>query len=188
MNSNDIRFIKSINDNKSTKIIIFPSIYKTKTKNRILLILFCFILFLSGCSQAEEDLEEYSGVISNDQALGYEYTVTKEEHIFTWKIRYKGNITTIEENINNKKVLEDYRMAVIDGHLILGKLIISLSYFLIVSIITLILFKKSRKNLHAISPIIIILACIALFISFESSIELNSKLKEIKHYYLTLTS
>ena len=41
--------------------------------------LFSFTLILSACSQAEEDTQEYLGVIGDGKAFGYEYTVTKEQ-------------------------------------------------------------------------------------------------------------
>ena len=91
--------------------------------------LFCITLILSACTQSEEDTQGYSGIIGDGKAMDYEYTVTKEENSFSWKVGYKGDITTIEESIDNKDELQNFMMAVSDSKLILSKLIISLSYF-----------------------------------------------------------
>lgn len=88
--------------------------------------LLCFTLILSACTKLEEDTPEYSGIIVDGKGMGYEYTVTKEENSFSWKVGYKGDITTIEESIDNKDELQNYMMAVSDSKLILSKLIISL--------------------------------------------------------------
>ena len=61
----------------------------------ILLVLFCFTLILSACTQSEEDTQEYSGIIADGKAMGYEYIITKEKNTFSWKVGYKGDITTI---------------------------------------------------------------------------------------------
>ena len=63
---------------------------------------FSFTLILSGCSQAEEDTQEYSGIIGNEQSLGYEYIVLTELNKFSWKVGYKGDISIIEESAANQ--------------------------------------------------------------------------------------
>ncbi|MDI2587053.1 hypothetical protein OR571_08035 [Psychrobacillus sp. NEAU-3TGS] len=81
-------------------------------KKCMLLMLFCFTLILSACSQGEEDTQEYSGIIGDGQTLGYEYTVTKEQNKFSWKVGYKGDISIIEESAGNKEDLVNYMNAV----------------------------------------------------------------------------
>ena len=158
-------------------------------KKCILLILFSFTLILSACSQAEEDTQEYLGVIGEGKAFGYEYTVTKEQNNkFSWKIGYKGDISIIKESDANKKDLINYMYTVNDSKLVLVKLITSLSYFLIVIITTVILFKKDRKILKDSGIIISIFAGIAIYIAFQASFDLISLLQDTKYYYLTLTN
>jgi hypothetical protein len=132
-------------------------------KKCILLMLFCFAIILSACSQSEEDTREYSGIISDGKTLGYEYTVTKEQNTFTWKVGYKGDISIIEESAANDEDLVNYMNTVNDSKLVLAKLILSVSYFLIVIIITLILYKKNRKMLKDGGVNITILAAIAIY-------------------------
>lgn len=151
--------------------------------------LFSFSLIVSACSQAEEDTQEYLGVIGDRKAFGYEYTVTKEEYNkFSWKIGYKGDISIIEESDANKKDLINYMYAVNDSKIVLIKLISSLSYFLIVIITTVILFKKDRKILKDSGIIISIFVGIAIYIAFQASFDLISLLQDTKYYYLTLTN
>lgn len=151
--------------------------------------LFSFSLIVSACSQAEEDTQEYLGVIGDRKAFGYEYTVTKEEYNkFSWKIGYKGDISIIEESDANKKDLINYMYAVNDSKIVLIKLISSLSYFLIVIITTVILFKKDRKILKDSGIFISIFAGIAIYIAFQASFDLISLLQDTKYYYLTLTN
>lgn len=149
--------------------------------------LFCFTLILSACSQSEEDTQEYSGIIGDGKTLGYEYTVTKEQNKFSWKVGYKEDISNIEERAANEDDLVNYMNAVNDSKLVLVKLILSVSYFLIVIITTLILYKKNRKMLKDGGVIITILAGIAIYIAFKASFDLSSSLQDAKYYYLILT-
>ncbi|MFJ7727840.1 hypothetical protein ACIQXV_16960 [Neobacillus sp. NPDC097160] len=145
-------------------------------------------LILSACSQSEEDTQEYSGIIGDGKTLGYEYTVTKEQNKFSWKVGYKGDISIIEERAANEDDLVNYMNAVNDSKLVLVKLILSVSYFLIVIITTLILYKKNRKMLKDGGVIITILAGIAIYIAFKAPFDLSSSLQDAKYYYLILTN
>lgn len=157
-------------------------------KKYILLMLFCFILILSACSQSEEDTRDYSGIIGVGKTFGYEYTVTKEQNKFSWKVGYKGDISIIEQDTVNEDDLVNYINAVNDSKMELVKLIVSLSYFLIVIITALIIYKKNRKMLKDGGIIITILVCIAIYLAFKASFDLNSLLQDAKYYYLTLTN
>ena len=157
---------------------------------RILLMLFSctFTLILFACSQTEEDTEEYSGIISNEQAMDYEYTLLKEQNKFTWKVGYNGDISIIEESDANHDDLVNYMNAVNDSKLVLVKLILSVSYLLIISITTFILYKKDRKKLKGGGIVITMLSGIALYIAFKSSFDLIRLLQDTKYFYLLLTS
>ncbi|MEK4486088.1 hypothetical protein MHH81_10930 [Psychrobacillus sp. FSL H8-0484] len=157
-------------------------------KKCILLMLFSFTLILSACSQAEEDTQEYSGIIGDEQSLGYEYTVLKEQNKFSWKVGYKGDISIIEESAANQDDLVNYMNAVNDSKLVLAKLIISVSYLLIIIITTLILYKKNRKMLKDSGVVITMLSGIAIYIAFKASFDLISLLQNTKYYYLILTN
>ncbi|WP_151734003.1 hypothetical protein [Paenibacillus tengchongensis] len=120
--------------------------------------------------------------------MGYEYTVTKEEDSFSWKVVYKGDITTIEESIYNKDELQNFMLAVSDSKLILSKLIISLSYALIAAVISFFLYKKNRKTLNDGAIVIIIASIIALYIAIDASADLSTTLQDVKLHYLRLTN
>lgn len=158
-----------------------------KMKKWLFLMLFCITLILSACSQSEEDKQEYLGVISEGKVSGYEYTVIKEQNNYLWQIGYKENITIIEESTANKEDLLKFMHAVIDSKLVLAKLITSLSYLLIVTITTLILYKKNRKMLKDGSAMITIFVGIAVYIAFKASFDLSRLLHDTKYFYLTLT-
>ena len=157
-------------------------------KKYILIVLFCFTLILSACTQSEEDTQEYSGIIGDGKAMGYEYTVTKEENSFSWKVGYKGDITTIEESIDNKDELQNFMIAVSDSKVILSKLIISLSYFLIVAVISFFLYKKNRKILKDGAIVVVLASIIALYIAIDASFDLSIALQDAKLHYLRLTN
>jgi hypothetical protein len=157
-------------------------------KKCILLILFSFTLILSACSQTEEDTEEYTGIIGDEQSLGYEYTVLKEQNKFSWKVGYKGDISIIEESDANRNDLVNYMNAVNDSKLVLAKLILSVSYLIIIIITTLILYKKNRKMLKGSGVVITMLSGIAIYIAFKSSFDLIRLLQDTKYYYLILTN
>ena len=120
--------------------------------------------------------------------MDYEYTVTKDENSFSWKVSYKGDITTIEESIDNKDELQNFMMAVNDSKLILSKLIISLSYFLIVAVISFLLYKKNRKILKDGAIVIVLASIIALYIAIDASVDLSIALQDVKLHYLRLTN
>ncbi len=157
-------------------------------KKYIPILLFCITLIVSACIQSEEDTQEYSGTIGDGKAMDYEYTVTKEENSFSWKIGYKGDITTIEESIDNKDELLNFMMAVSDSKLILSKLIISLSYFLIVVVFSFFLYKKNRKLLKDGAIVIVLASIIALYIAIDASVDLSNALQDVKLHYLRLTN
>lgn len=149
-------------------------------------LLLCFALILSACAQNEEDTQEYSGIIVEDKVIGYEYTVTKEGNSFSWKVGYKGDITTIEESIDNEVELQSYMMAVGDVKLILSKLIIWLSYFIIAAVISLFLYKKNRKILKDGAIVVVLASIIAIYIAIDASFDLSFALQDIKIHYLRL--
>ncbi|MEC0089868.1 hypothetical protein [Paenibacillus macquariensis] len=157
-------------------------------KKYIPIVLLCFTLILSACTQREEDTQEYSGIIVDGKVMGYEYTVTKEENSFSWKVGYKGDITTIEESIDNQDELQNFMMAVSDSKLILSKLIISLSYFIIVAVISFFLYKKNRKTLKDVAIVVVLASIIALYIAIDASFDLSIALQDIKLHYLRLTN
>ncbi|MEK5064471.1 hypothetical protein [Cytobacillus sp. FSL R5-0596] len=157
-------------------------------KKYIPILLFCITLVLSACTQSEEDTQDYSGIIGDGKAMGYVYTVTKEDNTFSWKIGYKGDITTIEESIDNKDELLSFMTAVCDSKLILSKIIISLTYFLVVAVISLFLYNKNRKILKDGAIVIVLASIIALYFAIDASVDLSIALQDVKHHYLRLTN
>lgn len=154
----------------------------------ILLMLFCSTVILAACSQGEEDKQEYSGVIGSGKAVGYEFSVTKEQNTFSWKVGYKGDTSNIIESASNKGDLEKFMSSVNDSKVILAKLISSVLYFLIIIITTLTLYKRNRKMLKDGGVIITGLAGIAVYIAIGASFDLNSSLHDANYYYFALTN
>lgn len=154
---------------------------------KYILVIFIFLTcLLSGCTQNEEEMEEYSGIIGVEKTMGYEYTITKEKHLVTWAIGYKGKIKIVEENSENQDQLRDYMTAVSDGKVVRSKLIRSFTYVFIVAIIACILYKKKRNIFKDAVIVIILASSIAIYIVMEASIDLNHALKVIKYHYLEL--
>jgi hypothetical protein len=151
-------------------------------------VLFCFTLILSACTQSEEDTQEYSGIIANGNAMGYEYIITKEKNTFSWKVGYKGDITTIQESIDNEDELQNFMMAVSDSRVIFSKLIISLSYFFIVAVLSFFLYKKNRKILKDGAIVVVLASIIALYFTIDASFDLSIALQDAKFHYLRLTN
>lgn len=155
-------------------------------KKYMTILLFCITFILSACNLGKEDTQEYSGIISDGNVMGYSYSVTKEDNTFFWKIGYKGDMTTIEESIDNKEELQSFMTAVSDSKLILSQLIISLLYFLIVAVISFVLYKKNRKLLKDGAIAIILASIIALYIAINASVDLSIALQDLKLHYLRL--
>ncbi|WP_042201258.1 hypothetical protein [Paenibacillus camerounensis] len=120
--------------------------------------------------------------------MGYEYSVTKEGNSFSWRVGYKGDITTIKESIDNKDELQNYMMAVSDIKRVFSKLIISSSYFIIVAVICFYLCKKNRKILKDVAVVFLLASIIAFYIAIEASFDLSFALQDIKMHYLRLTN
>ncbi|WP_313893666.1 hypothetical protein [Psychrobacillus sp.] len=125
-------------------------------------------------------------VIAEKKAAGYQYTVIKEQNTYTWKIGYQGNISVIQEDENNKEDLEKFMHAVGDSNLEMIKLILSTSYFLIVVLTGLILYKKNKKIHKDLALVIVVFVSIALYFILVTSLDLNSSLADAKYYYLDL--
>ena len=158
-------------------------------KEYILIMLFCFTAILSACSQSEEETKEYSGIVTDGKAMGYEYTITKKKDTYSWRIGYKGNVTTIKESIGNEDELQRFMIAVSDSKVILSKLIISLSYFFIVAVISFLLYRKKSKILKDGGAIVILLASIiVIYITVDAFYDLNTALQNAKINYLRLTN
>ena len=155
-------------------------------KKYVLLMFFCFGLILSACSQSEEDKREYSEIIGEGKAIGYEYTVLKEQNAFSWKIGYKGDISVIEEDSVNEENLNHFRISVNKSKEALVKLIVWGAYFLVVVITALIFYKKKRKKLKGSGAIITVFAGIAIYFAFGALFDLSSSLQNTKYYYLGL--
>ena len=79
-------------------------------------------------------------------------------------------------------------MAVSDSRVILSKLIISLSYFLIVAVLSFFLYKKNRKILKDGAIVVVLASIIALYIAIDASFDLSIVLQDAKFYYLRLTN
>lgn len=147
----------------------------------------CLTLLMTACSQnGEEDTEKISGVISKGKVLGYEYVTSVEQDSFLWTVGYKGEIVSIKESGKNEELLEDFMRAVSDGEVLFGKLMISLAYFLVVIITTLILYKRNKNLLKKVVGVIVFAACISIFIAFDSAMDLNRLLHDAQYYFLVL--
>ncbi|MCM3759023.1 hypothetical protein M3197_16410 [Sporosarcina aquimarina] len=153
-------------------------------KKYVLLMLFATILLLAACSKGERDeVQGYSSVIGHGAAMGYQYIVVKEQDTFSWDISYKGNTLLIEENEDNVKNLENFMFSVNESELELGTLIISFSYFVLVVITALILYKKKSVLLKGSGTLVIILAgALGLYFSLVTAVDLSSLLHEILLY------
>ena len=150
--------------------------------------LFCFTLILSACTQSEEDTQEYSGIIADGNAMGYEYIITKEKNTFSWKVGYKGDITTIQESIDNEDELQNFMMAVSESREILSKLIIWLSYFFVVAVLSFFLYKKNRKILKDGATVVVLASIIGLYFAIDASFDLSIALQDAKFHFLRLTN
>ena len=153
------------------------------------IILIVFFLLLSGCTVDEEDNEEFIGVLSTGNVMGYEYTVIKEEnHVLSWQIGYKDNQLDIRESNSNRGHLDGFMDAVNDGELAFAELIIWSVYFLLLIIIALYFYNKNRKILKEASPAFIIFGGISIWLSFNAIMDLISIFKILnKTYYLLLS-
>lgn len=149
--------------------------------------LFSFTLLLAACTQDEEETGNYSGIISDGHAMGYQYTVTKEQSTFSWEIGYKGNTSIIEESTNNEQDLENFMFAVSDSQSELVELIITVAYTLIVVLITLFVYFKNRNILKGGRLIIALLVGFAIYNAVATSFDLSHSLQDARYYYLLLT-
>ena len=154
-------------------------------------ILICTVFLLSACSLGAEDIidtSNYSGIISNESALGYEYTVTRENNIDTWVVRHKENINIIEETDENREDLQHFMYAVVDTHYGIPSLMIWISYFLFIVVLSYFLFKKGRKNVKYYAVIILFFMAISMYLVVDAFFELTTAYQSVKLYYYKLTN
>lgn len=159
-----------------------------RIKRYIPFLLILFFTFVSACSQNIEDTEEYYGFIGDGKAMGYEFTITKEENgSFIWEIGYKSKRNLVEEDEGNIDNLVSYANALYDAEESYSTVFYSLIYFLLVGAIFLFLKMKNRKVLKGGGAIAIVIAGgIALYFAVDASIDLSRALLDAKLYYLRL--
>jgi len=126
-------------------------------------------------------------VIDDGGSGRYQYTVIKKEDTFTWEIGYEDKVLTIEETEDNTEVLMAFRGAVKDMNANLLKIIISISYCLVVLMIALIMYVKNKQMLKRGYGFIAIFAGIAVYTIFLSFFELKSSLGAVEYFYSVLT-
>ena len=153
------------------------------------IILIVFFLLLSGCTVSEEDNEEFIGVLSTGNVMGYKYTnIIEENHVLSWQIGYKGHKTVIQENPSNIEDLEKFMNAVNDGETAFVQLIIWSVYFLLIIIIAIYYYSKNRKILKRASPAFVIFGGISIWIVFNAIMDLNSISRILNESYYLLLS
>ena len=146
------------------------------------------IFLLAGCTKGEEEPQHYSGIISNEEVLGYEYIITRENNISTWIIRHKEKHTIVEESAENKDDLLRFMYAVNDSHDNLSSLIIWITNLLIIMVISYYFYQKARKNSKDYTVIIVIAISIAMYLVFNAFIEFTSAYQSLKLHYFRLTN
>jgi hypothetical protein len=152
-------------------------------KRKVTIVYFFLVLFIIGIPNV---FASSSVVISEGKAGGYQYTVIKEQNNFSWKIGHQENIFVIKESKDNREVLERFMHAVSDLKVQLFELVISISYFVIICIITLILYKKNKQILKGNGAIIVLFAGIAIWNVFLNSMDLSTLFMDAKFYYSML--
>jgi hypothetical protein len=127
-----------------------------------------------------------SSVNREEQAGGYEYTITKEGIVYTWTVGYKGNKSVSKENEENREELIHFKYAVRD----IKKQFISVwtfaSGFLVLTILTILLHTKNKLRFKDGGAFIFLFAVIALGQTVVASTELNSAFSDARFYYYRL--
>jgi hypothetical protein len=75
-----------------------------------------------------------------------------------------------------------------DSKVTLAKLILSITYIVIVAFLTVIFYRKNKKIIIEGSAMITIFTFIAVYIAIDASFDLNRSLQDAKYYYLILTT
>ncbi|MFD2627399.1 hypothetical protein [Oceanobacillus kapialis] len=151
-----------------------------------LLLFLSFILCLSGCTQGEEEPGDYSGIVNDGKAIGYQYTLTLDKGNFSWEIGYKGNTSIYKESAENEKDLENFKHAVDDSQSALTTLMITGTFLLIVVLLTFFIYKKNKNMLKGAHAIIVVVVGFAIYHSLTASVELSRSLQDAEYYYLLL--
>ncbi|WP_152681087.1 hypothetical protein [Neobacillus vireti] len=124
-----------------------------------------------------------SSFISEEQAGGYEYTITKEGIEYTWTVGYKGNQSVSKENEENREELNHFKHAVRD----IKKQFISVwtfaSGFLILTILTILLHTKNKLRFKDGGAFIFLFAVIAFGQTVVALTELDSAFSDARFYY-----
>ncbi|MGG0644551.1 hypothetical protein ABE021_11480 [Sporosarcina gallistercoris] len=120
--------------------------------------------------------------------MDYFYSVSKEQETYSWIVGYKEKISMIEENEENANVLENFMTAVNDAYLEWIELILSVSYFLLIVVTLVILYKKKRNMLNGYALLITSFGAIAFYIAVQAFFDLSRIVEELNYLYLLLTS
>ena len=153
-----------------------------RLKNRLL------VLFTMLCIMLPVHIDAASPfVIGEGEAVGYQYTVIKGEDGLIWKIGYRDDLMTIDENEGNQDHLDRFRTAVNDLDSQQFGLILSISYLIIVGITTMVLYKKNNHIPWVSGMVIACLALGAVYYAFTSFIGMQAALEDVRYYYVSLT-
>lgn len=146
------------------------------------------ILFTMLCIMLPVHIDAASSfVIGEGEAVGYQYTVIKGEDGLIWKIGYRDDLMTIDENEGNQDHLDRFRAAVNDLGSHKFVLILSTSYLIIVGITTLVFYKRTKHIPLVSGGMIGCLALGAVYYAITSFIGMQAALEDVRYYYVSLT-
>ena len=165
----------------------YPILGGVFIKKWISIILLCTVFLLAACSFGEEETQQYTGIVSKENALGYEYIVTIENDTFTWIVRHQDKLTIMEETVENKDDLQRFSNAVNESNTHVYSLMIWFTVLLIVGVISYQFRQIARKNNKNYTVIIVIALAIAFYLVFNAVLELTTAYQSVKMQYFRLT-
>ena len=118
---------------------------------------------------------------------GYQYKVVMGQKPFTWEIGHKGSVLVIEESVNNRDRLENFRNSVEDIKVQKFKVGFSVFYLFVIGMVLVIAKRRKKEIGKKYLLIIVVLAGIALYYGLTASFGLNHSLRDAGFYYLGLT-
>jgi hypothetical protein len=122
-------------------------------------------------------------VIGEGSAGGFHYNVIKDGRTFLWEIGHEKHKKTIQEDSENEKSLESFRVSVNQAESHRFTLILSAGYVVIVGVTTLIFYKKRRHIPLSAGIIITCLAGGALYYAVTSFTGMQAALWDAGYYY-----
>ncbi|AJD89769.1 hypothetical protein JMA_04520 [Jeotgalibacillus malaysiensis] len=130
-------------------------------------------------------------IVEQKEAAGYgfSYIHSEQQQDFIWTISHSGQIVEVNENASNERNLTEYRNTIYEMSDTFSTALISGSYFVIALFVSLVFFRRHKKERN--SPLTLIIGSmigIAMYITVSNIFEYQQAYQDAGYYFSLLVN